>query len=100
MKIGQLDVDDRQLAELCRKWPIAKLDAFGSVLRSDFRATSDVDLLVTFDAGASPVQFGLMEAEAELSELIGRRVDLVPKDGRKWVIQERVLGEARPVFSV
>jgi predicted nucleotidyltransferase len=99
MKIGQLEVEENGLQEPCRRWHIAKLEAFGSVLRSDFNADSDVDLLVTFEAGANPVQFGLIEAEREFSALIGREVDLVPRDGLKWVIQEPVQQEARPVFS-
>ena len=100
MKIGQLEVEDYGLLEICRKWRIARLDAFGSVLRGDFSADSDVDLLVTFESGMSPAKFGLMQAEQEFSALIGRDVDLVPKDALKWVVQDRIQREARPVFSI
>lgn len=35
----------------CRKWRIAERALFGSVLRSDFRSDSDIDVLVTFEKG-------------------------------------------------
>ena len=46
------------------------------MLREDFRADSDVDVLVEFEPGY-PVGFIRFAAmERELSELLGRRVDL------------------------
>jgi predicted nucleotidyltransferase len=44
----RLGVEPEQIAEMCRKWRIAELSLFGSVLRDDFRPDSDVDVLVTF----------------------------------------------------
>jgi len=41
------------LADFCRTWPITELALFGSVLRDGFRPASDVDVLETFEAGAS-----------------------------------------------
>ena len=37
----------QQIAAFCRRWKIARLEVFGSVLRADFRPDSDVDLLAT-----------------------------------------------------
>jgi len=49
---------------------------FGSVLRGNERSDSDVDLLVSFEPGAVPGMLAFAAIEAELSELLGRRVDL------------------------
>ena len=75
--VGQTRIDlplDR-LAEICRRYHVRELALFGSVLRDDFGPESDVDILVEFQPGATPglAFFGM---EIELSELLGRRVDL------------------------
>lgn len=49
---------------------------FGSVLRDDFRPDSDVDVLVEFEPAARVGYFEMSRMELELSELLGRRVDL------------------------
>ena len=36
--------------------------------------------------------------ETELSELLGRKADVVPKPLLKWVIRDRVLAEAQPIY--
>jgi len=74
-----VEIDSARLEEFCRRWKIAELSAFGSVLRDDFRPGSDIDLLVSF---APDARVGLLEhatMEAELSELLGRKVDLVSR---------------------
>jgi len=67
------------ITELCRRYGVRRLDAFGSVLRDDFDPlTSDVDFVVEFvdrsPRGAADRYFGLLFG---LEELLGRRVDLV-----------------------
>jgi predicted nucleotidyltransferase len=59
----------------CRRHHIRRLSLFGSVLRDDFRPDSDVDVLVEFETGYVPglAFFGM---EEELSEILGRKVDL------------------------
>ena len=53
-----------------------KLSLFGSVLTERFRPDSDIDILVEFEAGHTPSLFGIAGMEIELSELLGRKVDL------------------------
>ena len=40
-----------EIADFCRRHRIARLSLFGSVLRDDFSANSDVDVLVEFLPG-------------------------------------------------
>jgi predicted nucleotidyltransferase len=49
---------------------------FGSALRDDFTPASDVDVLVEFDPLHIPGLIRLAGMEIELSEIIGRKVDL------------------------
>lgn len=68
------------LAELCRRWGVTELSVFGSALRDDFSPESDVDLVVAFPRER---RMGLefFELEAELEELLGRKVDLISRRG-------------------
>jgi predicted nucleotidyltransferase len=68
--------DKSALARLCRRRGIRRLSLFGSVLKGADRPGSDIDFLVEFEPDAVPGLLGLAEIEAELSELLGRRVDL------------------------
>jgi uncharacterized protein len=68
--------DKRALERLCRQHRIRRLSLFGSVLKGADRPDSDVDFLVEFEPDAVPGLLGLAAIEAELSELLGRRVDL------------------------
>lgn len=71
-----LSLDIPSLASFCRRNRISKLSLFGSALRDDFRPDSDVDLLVEFMPDAKVGLFGMARIERELSEMIGRKVDL------------------------
>ena len=71
------------------------LSLFGSTVRGEAGADSDVDLLVEFDA---PIGlFGFVRLQRRLAEILGRPVDLVPVDGVKARLRERIFAEAQRV---
>ena len=72
---ARLDIPRAAIAEFCRRHHIRHLAFFGSVLRHDFRADSDVDVLVEFEPGHTP-GLAFFEMEDELSRILGRAVDL------------------------
>ena len=65
-----------QIADFCRRHHIRRLSFFGSVLRDDFRPDSDVDVLVEFEPGHTVGLIRLAAMELEISDLLGRKVDL------------------------
>ena len=65
-----------EIAELCRRHYIRKLAIFGSALRDDFGAQSDVDILVDFIPGHVPGFFGLFDIEEELSAALRHKADV------------------------
>jgi hypothetical protein len=69
------NISPHQLKSFCQKHHIHSLAFFGSVVREDFGPLSDVDVLVEFEPGHTP-GFGFFVIEAELSQLLGRKVDL------------------------
>jgi predicted nucleotidyltransferase len=95
----QFDAVHDQIAELCRRYGIAELSVFGSVARGDDRPDSDVDLLYMSASDSTSSSWELWELRDELTLLLGRKIDLVPKDNLHWVIRDRVLNEAMPVYA-
>ena len=66
-----------RLCDFCRKWKVAELAAFGSVLRDDFRPDSDIDLLVNFSSDAQWSLYDWTAMIEELQGIFGRKVDLL-----------------------
>ena len=92
-------VDKAKLAEFCRRHHIRKLSLFGSVLRDDFGADSDVDVLVEFAPGRTP-GLAIVDVEEELSSLLGgRRVDVVNPKYLNRRLKSRVLAEAEVQYA-
>ena len=73
----QIKVDKASLERLCRKHAIRRLALFGSVVRADFTATSDVDIIVDFHADRVPGLFALAGIVDDFAILFGRKVDLI-----------------------
>ncbi len=83
------------LPELQQRWPIRSLALFGSVVRDEATADSDLDVLVEFER---PIDlFAFLALEEELATLAGRRVDLVSRRALKRYMGQRILEEAIPL---
>jgi predicted nucleotidyltransferase len=98
----RLPLDAEKLREFCHKWSISELAVFGSVLRDDFRSNSDVDFLATFDPESANSLLLRQEMQEELSEIVGRRVDLVSRRGiemsRNPLRRKEILSTAETVY--
>jgi uncharacterized protein len=92
-----IGIDLHRIAEFCRVNHIRKLALFGSVLRSDFTTDSDVDVLVEFEPEHIPglAFFGM---EDELSEILGRKVDLNTPGFLSPYFRDEVLAEAEVLY--
>ena len=74
-----------KIIALCKKYKVAKLWVFGSILTPRFNDESDVDFSVNFDSETinrenldwADIFFDFMH---ELEGLLGRRIDLVCDD--------------------
>ena len=93
MAIEKIKIDRARLADFCRRNYIHKLALFGSILRDDFRPESDIDVLVEFEAGHVP-GLKFFALERELSQLLGRKVDLNTPNFLSPQFRGRVLAEA------
>ncbi|MGQ0843166.1 MAG: nucleotidyltransferase family protein [Sporichthyaceae bacterium] len=92
-------VDEAALSAFAAEHGVTRLLLFGSVLREDFRADSDVDILIEFLPGRVPGLLRLAEMELELEGLLGRTVELRTRNDLSRHIRDRVMGEARPIYA-
>ncbi|MBI4643154.1 MAG: nucleotidyltransferase family protein [Deltaproteobacteria bacterium] len=86
-----------RLAEFCRQHHIHKLSFFGSVLRDDFKADSDIDVLVEFSPDHIP-GLAFFAMEQELSEILGRKVELHTPQFLSPYFRDKVMKEAEPQY--
>ncbi len=105
----RLGVSPAELQEFCERSPITELAFFGSVLREDFNADSDIDVLVRLVPDSSLSLMDLVGLEYQFEDLFHRRVDLVEREAveadHNWMRRREILSniqivyESRPVLS-
>ncbi len=95
----EMNLPIAQLGGFCRRYNVCELSLFGSALGQDFREGSDIDLLVEFEPEARIGLLTLARMQRELSDLLQRKVDLVPKDGLKPLLRKEVLATAEVLYA-
>lgn len=93
MLLDDLHRQKDTIEALAHQFGARRLRVFGSVARGEERADSDIDFLVDFPAGYDLFTQRLPLAE-RLSELIGRKIDLIPEHELNRHIRMQVLNEA------
>jgi predicted nucleotidyltransferase len=99
MELNGVHLPGKGIADLCRRYHARRLSLFGSVLRKDFRADSDVDILVEFEPGHIPGFLQLARMERELSEIVGRKVDLRTPAELSRYFRESVMSKRRIEYA-
>jgi len=93
-----LSFDRPALGGLCRRYGIRRLAVFGSALRGELERESDLDILVDFEPGVA-IGLRFITLQAELSALLGRRVDLVTAGFLSPHFRPRVVREAVSLYE-
>lgn len=96
--LANIAIAEDRLADFCRKNHIRKLALFGSILRQDFKADSDIDVLVEFEPGKAP-GFAFFRIQDELSQLFGRKVDLNTPGFLSEYFRDQVVAEATVLYE-
>ncbi|MCK9212795.1 MAG: nucleotidyltransferase domain-containing protein [Ignavibacteriaceae bacterium] len=94
MKNIDILIENKLLEEFCEANGIKKLSLFGSYLKNTYNEESDVDLLVEFE---DETEYGLLDVariERELSEMIGKKVDLRTSEELSRFFRDTVVKEA------
>ena len=99
IQVGPIELDERKLAELCRRYGVRELSLFGSAARGEARPNSDIDLLVEFLPEAEPGLLDHAGLMLDLEALLGRKVDLVSKNALKPLIRNSVIQDSRRLYA-
>ena len=99
MNEKRLNITQEALVQFCRRHHIKKLSVFGSCLREDFGPESDIDLLVEFDPAHIPGLLDVAGMEIELSETLGRKVDLRTAEDLSRYFRDEVVAKAEVQYA-
>jgi len=96
----KISVPKEKIRELCQHWGIIEFSLFGSFLRDDFNAKSDIDVLVVFADDAEIGLFEIAQIKLELENLYGRSVDVIEKASlRNPYRREEILKTAQVLYA-
>lgn len=97
----QIKIDNNSITLFCKKWRISEFSLFGSVLRDDFSPSSDIDVLAAFEPNHGWGIFDVVDMIDELRSLLGRKVDLVMKDGlRNPLRREEIMRTKKIIYPI
>jgi len=96
--VSRISIDRTAIEAFCHRHHVRRLSLFGSVLRADFGPRSDVDVLVEFEPGHVP-GLAFFRLQAELSDILGRQVDLSTPGFLSRYFRDAVLAEAELVYD-
>lgn len=98
-----IQLPEAKISDFCDRWKIRELALFGSVLRDDFRADSDLDFLVTFNSDADWSLFDRVQMQQELANILKRKIDLVSKRAiersQNWIRRREILETAKIIYA-
>ena len=84
-----------EIREIASRYPVSNIRLFGSVLHSEDKDSSDIDLLV--DTLPEAALFDLEGLQDELQALLGVQVDLVTPGDLSSRFRASIISEAKPV---
>jgi predicted nucleotidyltransferase len=86
-----------KIAAFCHRWQITEFAIFGSALRNDFNALSDIDILISFNDAAEITLLDMAQMQIELERIFNRPVDLVEKAALRNPYRRREILETSQV---
>jgi uncharacterized protein len=89
--------DVERLVDICRQNDVSMAGIFGSMARGEAKKKSDIDLLVRFSRPKSLL--AVVRLERELSQVLGRKVDLLTEAAISPYLRERILHEVQVVYG-
>ena len=96
--LSDIEIPREKIAEFCRRNHIRRLALFGSVLTDRFGPDSDVDVLVEFEPGKTP-GWEFFDLEDELTEMLGRKVDLNTPGFISRYFRDEVMAQAENLYA-
>ena len=85
------------LIDICRQNDVSMVGVFGSMVRGEAKKKSDIDLIIRFSKRKSLL--AVVRLERELSEALGRKVDLLTEGAISPYLREQILKEMQVVYE-
>ena len=98
MSLCRVDIPREDIEAFCRKWRIAEMALFGSVLREDFHPESDIDVLIEFAEDAHWTLYEWIDMKDELGTMFARPVDLTSKRGLRNPFRKKEILAKREII--
>ncbi|RPH48996.1 MAG: nucleotidyltransferase [Desulfobacteraceae bacterium] len=98
-KTIRTNIPKKQLAQFCELYHIRRLSLYGSALRDDFGPDSDIDILIEFEPGYKTGLLKMARMENELSDMMGRKVDLRTSGDLSRYFRQEVLESAEVAYA-
>src|SRR5438270_13089459 len=95
--MSQFTIYVDKLIDMCRQNDVAMVGIFGSQAREEAKDQSDIDMLVRFSKRKSLLK--VVTLERELSEALGKKVDLVTEAALSPYLRERIMRELRVIYE-
>lgn len=99
MRTQMINLPMEDIKAFCKRYHVRELALFGSAAKGNLRKGSDIDLLVEFEPDAQVGFIILSRMQRELSDLIHRKVDLVPKGGLKPMLKQEILPTIKVLYA-
>lgn len=97
-----IDLPQSKIIDFCKRWEITQLSVFGSILRPDFKANSDIDFLVRFTEKAPWSLLDMVEMQQELEQICQRKVDLISHSAidrsHNYIRRQEILSTAKILY--
>ena len=92
-EIKQILAEHRE--KLKEKYRVIEIGIFGSYVKGEQKEESDVDVLVEFETPVSLLH--IVSLENHLSDILGIKVDVVPKKNIRAELKDSIIREVIPV---
>jgi hypothetical protein len=86
-----------RLIDICCQNDVSMVGIFGSMVRGEAKRKSDIDVIVRFSKRKSLL--AVVRLERELSEALGRKVDLLTEAAISPYLREQILKEMQVVYE-
>ena len=86
------------IVKICEKYRLSELSIFGSSIRGDFKANSDIDILIAYEDVWQNDPFDFIDIQEEFEIITGRKVDIIDKDALTNPIRKEDILASREVI--
>lgn len=93
-----IENDIQKVVDFFSEKPVIRAYLFGSWVRGQGKADSDIDIMVELDY-SYPIGLEFIEMQIELQEILGRKVDLVSANGLSKYIKPIIDKEKRLIYA-